>query len=291
MESQCHHFCRQQHVGTNPVALFINTKNTIVVARTDNGQILIWRNATGNLTTTILANLSSPWSLFVTSDEQIFADNGNTNHRVDRWTPNGTTLASPMSTCSSCTGLFVDGMDNLYCSQVDGHQVVRRSLVSSSTELTIVAGIGCSGSMPNMLNNPYGIFVTTDLDLYVADGGNNRVQLFRRGETNATTVAGNGSNGTIALSNPTGVVLDGNGYLFIVDSNHHRIVGEGPWGFRCVVGCSGSPGSASDQLSYPSTMSFDLDGNIFVSDWGNSRIQRFFLSNNSCGKSKSESNL
>ena len=203
------------------------------------------------------------WSLFVTSDEQIFADNGNTNHRVDRWTPNGTTLASPMSTCSRCSGLFVDGMDNLYCSQVDGHQVVRRSLVSSSTELTIVAGIGCSGSTPNMLNYPEGIFVTTDLDLYVADGGNNRVQLFRRGETNATTVAGNGSNGTIALSNPTGVVLDGNGYLFIVDSWNHRIVGEGRGGFRCVVGCSGSPGSASDQLSSPSRMSFDLDGNIY----------------------------
>ena len=42
-----------------------------------------------------------------------------------------------------------------------------------------------------MMSHPVGIFVTIDLDLYVADYSNNRVQLFRSGERNGTAVAGN----------------------------------------------------------------------------------------------------
>ena len=131
---------------------------------------------------------------------------------------------------------------------------------------------------------PEGIFVTTDLDLYVADHGNNRVQLFRRGELNATTVLINGWNGTITLNGPTDVTLDADGYLFIVECGNGRILGSGPGGFRCVAGCSGTSGSAPNQLSCPQTMAFDRDGNLFVTDGSNNRIQQFLLSNNSCGQ-------
>ena len=93
-----------------------------------------------------------------------------------------------------------------------------------------------------MLSHPTGIFVTESLDLYVAEWGNDRVQLFRSGELNGTTVAGNGSIGTISLYGPTGVVLDADGYLFIVNYGSGSIVGSGPYGFRCLVGCSGGGG-------------------------------------------------
>ena len=59
-------------LGAYPLALFINSKNTIFMARRDNGQILIWDNTSVNPSRTIFANLSSPASLFVTTDEQIF---------------------------------------------------------------------------------------------------------------------------------------------------------------------------------------------------------------------------
>jgi hypothetical protein len=60
--------------------------------------------------------------------------------------------------------------------------------------------------------------MTIDLDLYVADCGNDRFQLFREGQINGMTLVGNGSNGTtIALDCPTGVMLDVDGYLFIFD--------------------------------------------------------------------------
>ena len=105
---------------------------------------------------------------------------------------------------------------------------------------------------------------------------NNRIQLFQSGQLNATTVAGNTSSTiTISLNCPTGIVLDADKHLFIVDNSNHRIVGSGPNGFRCLVGCNGTGGSASDQLSYPMSLSFDSYGNIFVTDTGNNRIQKF----------------
>ena len=114
--------------------------------------------------------------------------------------------------------------------------------------------------------------------------GNNRIQRFQLGQLNATTVAGTGAANTIDLNWPTGIVLDVDGYLFIVDENNHRIVGSGPHGFRCLVGCSNTKGAQSHQLDYPQTIAFDSFGNMFVTDRDNHRVQKFILATNSCGK-------
>ena len=167
------------------------------------------------------------------------------------------------------------------------HQVVTHALNSSSNTLTIVAGVGVSGNASHTLNEPQGILVDTNLDLYVADSRNGRIQLFRHGETNGITVAGSGSTPTtITLSSPTAIILDANKYLFIADCNQDRIVGSDPNGFRCIVGCSGGSGSASNRLYKPWSLSFDSYGNIFVADQMNRRIQKFSLMTNSCSKDK-----
>jgi sugar lactone lactonase YvrE len=119
----------------------------------------------------------------------------------------------------------------------------------------------------------------------VADRDNNRIQLFQLGQLNGITVAGSGSSpATITLNGPIGIVLDAAKYLFIVDHFNDRIVGSGPTGFRCVVGCSGLKGSASNQLVGPWSLSFDSYGNMFVTDQSNHRIQKFILSRYTCSK-------
>ena len=155
-------------------------------------------------------------SLFVTITGDIYVDNGD-NGRVDKSTLNATQSITVMNVNGHCFGLFVDINDNLYCSMYDQHQVIKKSLNNTTNPSTIVAGNGSSGSLSNMLNGPYGIFVDINFDLYVADSGNNRIQLFKSGELNATTLVGNGAPGTITLNCPTGIVLDADKYLFIVD--------------------------------------------------------------------------
>jgi hypothetical protein len=154
------------------------------------------------------------------------------------------------------------------------------------TSVIVAAGTASPGSAFNELNGPGGIFVDVNFDLYVADLGNHRVQLFQSGESNGITVAGSTSpNPTINLRYPTGIVLDAEKYLFIVDHLNHRIVGSGLNGFRCLVGCYGE-GSQSNQLIWPISFSFDRSGNMFVADRDNHRIQKFEYLESCFGKLK-----
>ena len=270
-------------IGGWPAGIFVNTNNTVFVPDRSYKRIQIWVNGSANLITINTPKLSAPFSVFVTDTNDIYVDNGKNQSQVDRWAFNGTQLPPALSVCSACYGLFIDTNSNLYCSLQDHHQVIRRSLNSNADSVAIVAGTGRFGNSSNTLNQPFGIFVKDNLDLYVADCDNNRIQLFHAGQLNGITVAGTGAPASIQLWYPIGVVLDGDGYIFVADSNNHRIVGSGPNGFRCVAGCSGR-GNGSNQLSTPWSLSFDSDGNLFVADAQNHRIQKFLLSPNSYGK-------
>ncbi len=277
-------FVNNSTIGSNPYGIFVNSINTIYVADQQNNRILVWLNDSINPITISPSTWLTPCALFVTTTGDIYVDNGFSNGQVDKWIMDTNSSVLAMYVGSACYGLFVDINNNLYCSMSNLHQVVTTSLNSVSNVLKIVAGTGCFGSTSNTLNTPRGIFVNTNFDLYVADCNNSRIQLFQSGQVNGITVAGTGSlNITITLSCPTGIVLDADNYLFIVDSGNHRIIGSGPNGFRCLVGCYGS-GSASNQLYYPQSMAFDSFGNIFVTDSSNSRIQKFILLNTTFGK-------
>ncbi len=127
----------------------------------------------------------------MTSNGDIYIDDGERNGRVLKWIVKANILVTVMNVQSSCYGLFVDTNDTLYCSMRDHDQVVKRSLNDPEmTSIIVAAGTGSPGSAFNELNQPLGIFVDVNLDLYVADCRNNRVQLFRSGESNGITVAG-----------------------------------------------------------------------------------------------------
>ncbi len=223
--------------------------------------------------------------MFVNVDGDIYVDNGYSKNRVDKWTRNSTIGECVLNVHGSCTGLFIDGNQNLYCSLATAHRVMKFNLTNSSVIGTHQVGTGCPGPLSNMLDYPHGIFVDSDFNLYVADTNNNRIQRFVFGESNGHTVAGFESSIHFILNRPTGIILDGNNYLFIVDSHNHRIIRSVPNEFRCIVGCSDTSGDAPYQLHYPHSMAFDTSGNIVVTDLENRRIQRFYLTSNSCGKS------
>jgi hypothetical protein len=257
----------------------------VYVANLIQSLVLAWPQWSTKSTRNISGNLNQPYSLFVSITGDVYIDNGYSNGRVDQFLFNTSNVVTVMNVNGSCYGLFIDVSDNIYCSIKNLHQVVTLLLNNGTIIPTIAAGNGngSAGSLSNMLNSPQGIYVDNNLSLYVADCGNNRIQLFQTGQSNGTTIAGTGASATISLNCPTGIVLDANGYLFIVDSYNNRIVGQDFYGFQCLVGCSGG-GSSSYQLSFPQSMAFDSYGNMYVTDRNNSRIQTFTLQNNNCGK-------
>ncbi|CAF0778639.1 unnamed protein product [Adineta ricciae] len=278
-------FANESVIGKTPEAIFINTNNTIYTIHMHEKKILIWNENNLNLTSIDLDNLSVPTYLFVTSNADIYISDSWGDKTVQRWKSETNTFETVMNVNSACSGLFIDINDNLYCSLYEENQVMKTNLNDSSMTSIPIVGTGSEGSNSNELSNPGGIFVDVNFDLFVADTNNHRVQFFSYGETHGITVAGERSYKlTIPLLKPDGITLDANKYLYIVDRGNHRVIGEGPYGFRCLVGCYSvggdeekGGGSQSNQLKRPIAMSFDTFGNIFVVESRNNRIQKFEL--------------
>lgn len=264
--------------------LYVDINDTVYVPGRTRNRVLVWLK--GNMTPAriISAGLNSPLSVIASISGDIYIDNSANNNHIDMWTPNATLGIEVMPIIDRCIGLAIDINDTLYCANDMKHQVVKMSLRDDLKRVSLAAGNGSSGNLPNLVNYPNGIFVDTNFDLYVADWGNDRIQLFPRGQSNAITVAGTGAPGTISLTSPSAIVLDADRYLFISDSNNHRVVRSGPYGFYCLFGCKRIPGSASNELNKPYALNFDSQGNLFVADLFNARVQKFLLKTNSCGK-------
>jgi hypothetical protein len=270
-------------VGVEPYGLFVNVNNTVYAANRQNNFVQIWFEGSVNPNYTISGGLSAPLSLYVTLSGDLYVDNGG-NGRVDEWPRNKNISTPAMTVYSSCYSIFVDITNTLYCSMTTNHEVAKKWLADNGTTLTIVAGTGGCGSSANMFCYPIGVYVDLNLNLYVADCQNNRVQMFSLGQMNAITIAGSGAPGTITLNCPNAITFDANGYLFIGDRANNRIIGSGPYGFRCLFGCNDVAGSAPNQLNSPRQFGFDSYGNLFVADQYNYRIQKFILASNSCSK-------
>ena len=93
------------------------------------------------------------------------------------------------------------------------------------------------------------------------------------------------------FKNPDGLTVDTNGNVYICDTNNHRIQkfnADGcfitMWGSRCNMydgsGCVDPDGDGplelgDGQFEFPSDIAVDNNGNVYVLDAGNYRIQKF----------------
>jgi sugar lactone lactonase YvrE len=220
-------------------------------------------------------------------------------HRIKKFPPNstsataGTVVAGGNGQGTSTTQLSfpiwvaIDSLDNLYVAdQVNNRVQLFPPNSTSVTAATTVAGGNGEGSSATQLNFPYAIALDGAGNLYVADHNNHRVQKFPAGSratTPATTVAGGNGRGTnpTQLYGPLGLAIDRINNLYVSDLYNHRVQLFPPnstsaTSATSVAGGRGQ-GPAADQLAYPSGLTIDGAGNLFVSDFGNSRVQQFSL--------------
>lgn len=267
------------HSTFEPGSLFVDRNNTVFVTYPYNHTIYVWNNSSASSTRIISTGLRQPDGLFVSTTEDIYFSNY-MNGLVYKWMATTNATEAVAYFCDTCFHMFIDINDVFYCSIRERHQVIIKSLYNNSNIITVVAGVGFSGSDAHMLNYPAGIFVNTNLDLYVADYFNHRIQLFRSGVSIGITVAGESD--TFELVFPIDVVLDADNHIYIVDYSGERVVGSYAYGFRFLVGCT-EFGSSILYRNRPRNVAFDSYGNIYVLDWGRSRVQKFLLSKNTCG--------
>ena len=134
-------------------------------------------------------------------------------------------------------------------------------------------------------------------NLYIADGGNQRIRKVNAATGNISTVAGTGTRGfsgdggaatSARLSFPRRVAMDGAGNFYIGDSSNHRIrkVDAATGNISTVAGTgtrgfSGDGGAAtSARLSFPRGVAVDGAGNLYIADASNHRIRKVDTSGN-----------
>ena len=126
-------------------------------------------------------------------------------------------------------------------------------------------------------------------NVYIADLGNNRVRKVSSGGT-ITTIGGTGVHGLHggrrpgnlgAAEHPSGVAVDGKGNVYIADTGPACAQGRAPAGRsrRSPARASaGSPGTAARRraarLNEPDGVAVDGHGNLYIADYGNSRVRR-----------------
>jgi hypothetical protein len=264
-------------VGQKLRGLSIDRHNRIYVADHTHGRILVWERGRPDPQWSLNVSLAEFTDLFVGMNGEVFFEHRNEPGRIEKWSIERNESLFVAKFDGNCYGLFIDLNNSLYCSQSDEQKVSKISLNSdgANASIIVVAGNGSAGSTAHQLNEPWGIFVDREFTLFVADGSNHRIQRFRPGEANGTTVFGRGTLSEPQFDLPTDVILDGQGYFYIADNQNHRVirVKDGEW--KCIAACQNRSGSNDNELHFSYALQLDSSGNLYVADEFNHRIQRF----------------
>lgn len=123
------------------------------------------------------------------------------------------------------------------------------------------------------LQNPWGIAVDQDANVYVADSGNHQIQKFT---STGTPVTSWGEHGAAAgeFDEPAGVTVNQLGLVYVADSKNHRIqkftsagLPDGLWG---------EVGSEPGQFSRPQGIAYSkASGLLYITDNLHTRVQVF----------------
>ncbi|MGW4274092.1 NHL domain-containing protein [Streptomyces seoulensis] len=190
-------------------------------------------------------------------------------------------------------GVAVDAEGAVYIADAENHRVRK---VTADGKISTVAGTGAKGFLGDggpataaRLDRPFGVAVGSDGVLYIADYNNNRVRkvtadgkISTAAGTGAKDFGGDGGPAVSArLRGPYGVAVDGEGNLYIADTDNNRIrkvtadgkistvAGTGAKDF----GGDGGP-AASARLNTPVGVVVDSAGTLYISDYHNHRVRK-----------------
>ncbi len=196
---------------------------------------------------------------------------------------NGDGINASSARLCSPTGVTVDVMGNVYIAD-KCNGLIRKVNVAGIIS-TIAGGgsvLGDGGPATNaILSNPFAVALDASGNLYIADAVSSRV---RKVDTMGiiTTIAGTGTAGysgdsgpgtNAMLQNPSGVVIDVLGNVYIADIGGKRVRKVDTGGIittfagNGVAGITGDHGPATAaELYNPSSVSIDNLGNVYITD-------------------------
>jgi sugar lactone lactonase YvrE len=259
--------------GGNPgAAVFSNPSG---VAVDGNGNVYV-----ADTTNSVIREISSAGLVTTLAGTAGMA--GSNNGNVSGGNPGAASFSFP-------TGVAVDASGDVYVADTDNNLI--RKISSAGVVTTLAGQAGATGSANGALavslfNNPTGLALDANGNVYVADAGNDVIRevAVAGSVTTFAGVAGNpGSSDTVGTSAlfdaPAGIAVDGSGNTYVADRVNDLIRKISHAGVvTTLAGTAGVPGSRNGtgpaaQFNNPRGCATDKNGNIYIADTGNSIIR------------------
>jgi sugar lactone lactonase YvrE len=189
------------------------------------------------------------------------------------------------------SGVAVDNAGNFYVADTDNHTI--RKVVAATGTVTTLAGLaGVSGNADGTgsdarFQNPSGVAVDGAGNVYVADTLNHTLRKVTSAGVVSTLAGTPGSSGSTdgtgsaaQFQGPQGLTIDSAGNLYVADTNNHTIrqVVPATGEVITIAGLAGNSGSTDGlggtaRFNYPSDVTIDSAGNLYVADTDNDTIR------------------
>ncbi|MBW3544152.1 MAG: IPT/TIG domain-containing protein [Bacteroidetes bacterium] len=243
------------------------------------------------------AQFADPWDLVQDAEGNFYITDYD-SHRIRKVTPNGvvTTLAgstagyadgtAAQAQFDGPTAIAIDAAGNLYVTEYTGHRIRK---ITPAGEVSTVAGSGVEGfadgaAAEAQFSKPSGIAVDAAGNLYVGDKHNHRIRKITP-DGQVSTLAGSGTEGfadglgeAAQFNNPAGLTIDGDGNLYLADTDNERVRKVTPDGEVSTVAGSGIAGFAdgpAEEAQFNETWDVWVanDGVLYIADYKNHRIR------------------
>lgn len=273
---------------TYPASLFVNLPKDVAIDSNGDCFVVEYSNHRLAKFTTSGGTYSRVWMLPTTSPASGTGDgqftnpisvdtdsSGNAivadylNHRIQKISSSGTFIWK-LGSYGTGDGQFyrpmwitVDPSDDIIVADNYNNRIQK---ISSSGIFMWKLGGTTAGTGNGQFNKPRGTAVDSSGNIIVADTGNNRIQKISSSGTWTWTLGGGGTASNGDFYQPYAVAVDpSNGYIYVADTNNNRIqkiTPDGQWVW--TVG----------GFNQPQYLVVDGSSNVFVSDYGNHRIQK-----------------
>lgn len=229
------------------------------------------------------AHFDSPVGIAIGSDGALYVTDGN-NHRIQKFSAGFTYLDTIGATgvpyltdanhINKPGDVAVDSDGNRFVVEYTGHRLLK--LGANGSVLATVGTAGVKGADNAHLSWPWGVTVAADGAVYIADTGNNRVQIFDN-DLNYQATLGTGAcgDGVDEFCGPHKVALDASGRLYVADTWNQRVqVFDSGHKLMATLGITGETGNDNLHFYNPYGVAVDGAGHIYVADEGNKRVQQ-----------------